>query len=94
VQFHGVITSDDSLAVGAIKYAQKNGLRIPEDLAVIGYNNSMLTACCHPELTSVDNRLENLSHQLVQTLLSVLSGEEMPAESVFSGKLIKRSTTP
>ena len=93
-RFHGVITSDDQLAIGAIKYAQKNGLRIPEDLAVIGYNNSMLTACCNPELTSVDNRLENLTHQLVQTLIGVLSGQEMPTESVFSGKLIKRSTTP
>ena len=93
-RFHGVITSDDQLAIGAIKYAQKNGLRIPEDLAVIGYNNSMLTACCNPELTSVDNRLENLTHQLVQTLIGVLSGQEMPTESVFSGKLIKRATTP
>lgn len=94
IHFHGVITSDDPLAIGAIKYAQKNGLRIPEDLSVIGYNNSMLTACCNPELTSVDNRLENLTHQLVQTLIGVLSGQEMPTESVFSGKLIKRSTTP
>jgi LacI family transcriptional regulator/LacI family asc operon transcriptional repressor len=94
ITFHGVVASDDQLAVGAIKYAQKNGLRIPEDLSIIGYNNSMLTACCQPELTSVDNRLEALTHQLVQTLLRVLSGEEMPAESVFSGKLIKRSMTP
>ena len=39
-------------------------------------------------------KMEALTHQLVQTLLRVLSGEEMPAESVFSGKLIKRSTTP
>ncbi|MBR4733647.1 MAG: LacI family DNA-binding transcriptional regulator [Lachnospiraceae bacterium] len=92
--FHGVIASDDQLAIGAIKYAQRNGLRIPGDLSVIGYNNSMLTKCCNPELTSVDNRLENLTHQLVQTLIGVLSGQEMPTESVFSGKLIKRSTTP
>ena len=92
--FHGIIASDDNLAIGAVKYAQNNGLKIPEDLAIIGYNNSMLTTCCTPELTSVDNRLENQTHQLVQTLLGVLGGEEMPAESVFSGKLIKRATTP
>lgn len=94
VTFHGVIASDDVLAIGALKYASNNELSIPEDLAVIGYNNSMLTACCLPELTSVDNRLEYQTHQLVQTLLGVLGGEEMPAESVFSGKLIKRATTP
>ena len=94
ITFHGVIASDDVLAIGAVKYAFNNDMRIPDDLAVIGYNNSMLTACCVPELTSVDNRLENQTHQLVQTLLGVLSGTEMPAESIFSGKLIKRATTP
>lgn len=91
--FHGVVTSDDSLAIGAIKYALRQGMHIPEDLSVIGYNNSMLTTCCTPELTSVDNRLETQTHQLVQTLLGVLSGEEMPKKSIFSGKLIKRGTT-
>lgn len=91
--FHGAIGADDSLAIGIIKYAQKAGLSIPEDLSVIGYNNSMLTACTTPELTSVDNRLETQTHQLVQTLLGVLSGKEMPMKSIFSGRLIKRGTT-
>lgn len=93
LNFHGIIASEDTLAIGGIKYAQKKGLRIPEDLSVIGYNNSMLTTCCTPELTSVDNRLETLTHQLVQTLLRVLAGEEMPKKSIFSGKLIERGTT-
>lgn len=93
ISFHGIIASDDALAIGALKYAQQKNLRVPQDFSIIGYNNSMLTSCCMPELTSVDNRLESQTHQLVQTLLGVLSGEEMPAESVFSGKLIKRGTT-
>lgn len=93
LSFHGIIASEDPLAIGAIKYALKNGMRIPQDLSVIGYNNSMLTTCCTPELTSVDNRLETQTHQLVQTLLGVLSGKEMPKKSIFSGKLIKRGTT-
>ena len=77
----------------ALKYAQKKGIRIPEDLSVMGYNNSMLTNCCTPELTSVDNRIETQTHQLVLTLLSELAGEEMPKKSIFSGKIIKRGTT-
>ena len=89
LSFHGVIASEDPLAIGAMKYARRQGLCVPEDLSVIGYNNSMLTTCC----TSVDNRLETQTHQLVQTLLGVLQGEEMPKKSIFSGKLIKRGTT-
>lgn len=91
--FHGIITSNDSLAIGSIKYAKQADLSIPEDLSVIGYDNSILTTCCTPELTSVDNRLETLTHQLVQTLLGVLAGKEMPKKSIFSGRLIKRGTT-
>jgi len=93
IEFHGILASEDSLAIGGVKYAQRRGLRIPEDLSVIGYNNSILTTCCTPELTSVDNCLETMTHQLVQTLLFVLAGREMPKKVVFSGKLIERSTT-
>ena len=50
ITFHGVIAADDSLALGALKYAREMKLRIPEDLAIIGYNNSMLVNCCDPGL--------------------------------------------
>lgn len=93
VFFDGIIAAEDSLAVGGIKYAKRKGLRIPQELSIIGYNNSILTDCCTPELTSVDNRLETLAHQLVQTLLRVINGEEMPKKAVYSGRLIKRGTT-
>lgn len=93
VSFHGVLASEDSLAIGSIKYAKRHQLRVPEDLSVIGYNNSILTSCCTPELTSIDNRLETMTHQLVNTLIQVLSGEEMPKKSIFSGHLIQRGTT-
>lgn len=93
VTFNGIIASEDALAIGSIKYAQRAGICIPEDLSVIGYNNSMLTTCCTPELSSVDNCLKSQAHQLVQTLLGVLAGESVPAKSIFSGKLVKRGTT-
>ena len=93
IPFRGVIAADDSLAIGAIKYAQRKGLSIPDDISVIGYNNSVLTNCCTPELTSVDNCLEMQTHQLVQTLLHVIAGEEVPNKIIFSGKLIKRNST-
>ena len=91
--FDGIICADDNLAMSAIKYAKRNNLDLPGDLSVIGYNNSMLTSCCTPELTSVDNKLETLTHQLVKTLMGVLNGEELPKKSIFDGVLVKRGTT-
>ena len=68
-------------------------MRIPEDLAVIGYNNSSLATIFEPELTSVDNKLKPLSEQLVNTLLGVLKGSEMPGKTEYSAELIERRTT-
>lgn len=91
--FDGVIASDDILAIGAMKYSKLKNLSVPDDFAVIGYNNSLITSCCEPALTSVDNRLHTQCGQLVKTLMGVLSGNEMPQKVIFSGELIKRGTT-
>lgn len=93
VQFDGVITSDDELALGAVKFAKHAGLKIPEDLAIIGYSNSMLATCGVLELTSVDIRLEKLCQHLISSLLRVFDGEEIPQQAYFTGELIERETT-
>lgn len=93
LDFNAVVASDDILAMGAMKYSKRQKLSVPDDFAIIGYNNSLLTSCCEPPLTSVDNRLQTLCSQLVKTLMGVLSGSEMPQKVIFSGELIKRGTT-
>lgn len=93
ISFHGLIAADDILALAGVKYAKEMNLSIPEDLTIIGYNNSMLTCCCDPEITSIDNKLETLCQQLITTLMGVLGGNEMPKKTIFSGELIKRGTT-
>lgn len=92
-KFSAVIASEDALAIGAVKYAYENNLKVPEDLSIIGYNNSVLSTCSTPSLTSIDNKLETQTHQLVKTLMGVLNGDEMPKKSIFSGSLVSRATT-
>lgn len=93
VKFDGVITSDDELALGTVKFAKLAGLRIPEDLEIIGYSNSMLATSGVLELTSVDIKLEKICQHLISSLLRVFDGEEIPQQAVFSGELIERETT-
>ena len=87
------MTSEDVLAVGVFKYARIVGREVPEDLPIIGYNNSSYCLCCEPELSSVDNKLEMLCDQSVGTLLKVLSGESVPQKMVFMGELVRRGST-
>jgi LacI family transcriptional regulator/LacI family asc operon transcriptional repressor len=91
--FHGVIATDDVLALAAVKYAKEAGIPVPGQLSIIGYNNSLLAVCCEPELTSIDNKLETLCQHLINTLMGVLGGSEMPKKTIFAGELIRRGTT-
>lgn len=91
--FDAVIASDDELAISAIKFAKAAGLSIPGDLSVIGYNNSLLSLCCEPELTSVDNRLEYLCNTSVSLLMNLLNGKSAPDKTVVSADIIVRETT-
>lgn len=93
LKFDAIMTSVDELAIAAVKFAKSRNLRIPEDVSIIGYNNSLLALCTDPEITSVDNQLEPLCNQLVKTCIGRLNGEEMPQKIIFSGELIKRGTT-
>ncbi len=93
IQYDAVFCSEDILAIGALKYARSRGIRVPEDLEVTGYNNSVLCLCCDPEMTSVDNRLEDLCTHIARTLVTVLEGGQGEQRKVFSGRVIPRGTT-
>lgn len=93
LKFDGILTSDDSLAVGAVKYAHVTGRQIPDDLSIIGYNNSSLAVCTDPELTSVDTKVEALCTTTINTLMGVFNGGNVPSRTTIAADLIKRATT-
>lgn len=93
LEFDGIVTSDDSLAVSALKYAKAYNLSVPEQLSIIGYNNSIMSECCEPELTSVDNKIETLCIHAVSTLMRVFTNSNVPAKTMFSADIVKRETT-
>ena len=93
VIFDAVLASEDFWAVAAVKYARQRNLVIPDELSIIGFNNSQLAQCCEPELTSIDNKVEQMSITTVQKLMSVLNGEQITAQTVLQGELVLRETT-
>lgn len=93
LEFDAVITSDDSLAAGAVKYANTMEISIPDELSIIGYNNSILSLCSDPELTSIDSKVEALCTTTVNTLMGVFSGGNVPSRTTIAADLIKRETT-
>lgn len=92
-RFSAIVCADDKLAVGAVKFAHRRGLSVPDELSVAGFNNLSVATYCEPELTSIDNKLESICHHCVSSLISVLNGSEIPKKTVFSYELIQRGST-
>jgi len=92
-KYDAIIASDDMIAISCIKFAKSVGLSIPEDLSIVGYNNSIIAQYCEPELTSIDNKVDCLAKNCVRSLMGVLSGEEIPSKTVYSTQLVQRDTT-
>ncbi len=93
VKFDAVLASEDSLAIGALKYAKAAGKAVPGEMCVVGYNNSAYCTFCEPELSSVDNKLKAICDHIVETLMGVLGGKEMPQKTVFTGEMVLRQST-
>ena len=93
LKFDAVVAAEDLLAVSAIKYAKQAGLEIPKDLAIIGYNNSLLSLSTEPELSTIDNHIETISITAVNTLMRVFDGNDVPNKTTISNDLVERGTT-
>lgn len=94
LEFDSVFACNDTLAIGVLKYARAKGIEIPAELSVTGYNNSRITICCEPELTSVDNKVGLLCTNAVNSLVRVLQGDtEVLQNSKVACELVKRCTT-
>ncbi len=61
MKFDSVLATGRRSGRGAIKYANAKLLKIPEELCITGFNNSALSICCDPELSSIDNKVEELA---------------------------------
>ncbi len=75
-----VFFCSDFMAVAAFETLRQAGKRIPEDVAVIGYDDIPLAAHCHPKLTTVRQEVYEGGRGLVKKLLLLLAGEQPDSE--------------
>ena len=67
--------------------------KIPEEVAVIGINNSFYAELSTPQLTSLDNMLYDQSLTVVRTLLDLLTGNHVNRQVMICSEIVERETT-
>ncbi|WP_288541341.1 LacI family DNA-binding transcriptional regulator [uncultured Bifidobacterium sp.] len=94
VDFDAVVCQSDQLARGCIDALKERGLRIPDDVAVIGHDNwSILTTSSRPPLTSIDNNTELLGRVAARYLIDAINGNPHHGVEYLPCKLIQREST-
>jgi DNA-binding LacI/PurR family transcriptional regulator len=91
-----LVCASDPLALGAIRGARRSGLSVPEDVSVVGYDDSAFMSSVEPPLTTVRQPIEAMGRAAVSALLAQIRGEEtVAAELLFEPELVvRRSTSP
>ncbi|QRV02523.1 LacI family DNA-binding transcriptional regulator [Arcanobacterium phocisimile] len=89
-----IIFASDIMAYGAIRYCQSSGLQIPDDLSIVGFDDSPLNAFTNPPLTTLHQPVKTMCETAVTTLLGMINGTQSPIGAMkFEPELIVREST-
>jgi len=88
-----IIYATDLMANAGVLALKKTGRRIPEQVAVIGVDNSIYSRICSPTLTSLDNKMKSLSITCSQILVNVLKGEKIANKMMVFSSIVEREST-
>ena len=89
----GIIYTTDLLAVGGLEAAKKMGKRIPQDLAIMGIDNTMYGEIVTPKLSSLDNKLVEVSQNASRAILDALDKKEVSHKVMLLTDIKERETT-
>jgi LacI family transcriptional regulator len=89
-----VFTANDQSAFGVIAAAREAGLRVPDDISVVGFDDIPMAEQFHPALTTVRQPFQLMASSAVNTLLAQVAGNDAAAQRVtFAAELVVRSST-
>lgn len=93
--FDALVCRDDLAAIGALRALRERGLRIPEDVAVTGWDNIEMTAVTFPSITTVAPDLEALAERAMSLLIQRMSGYDGIGRHELVGyQLVVRESAP
>jgi len=92
IQFDAVFSGDDDSAIGVLDALKQAGLRIPEDVSVAGFDDSIFAGLLSPPLTTVRAPIEAVGHEAVHQLIRLIRGEDAdPVTTIPTEVILRRS---
>lgn len=88
-----IIAINDAAALGVLQSLREHHLRVPEDISVVGYDNTLFSTVAVPALTSVDYGYDLMGKRLIETAISAIHNTIPNNHQVLQPKLIVRDST-
>lgn len=91
-----IFAQNDFIGLGAVRAIQEKGLRVPQDISVIGFDDYLPSRLSKPQLTSIKPPFEEMGRTALQRLLQHLDGDEKASDrqnALLPCELIQREST-
>jgi LacI family transcriptional regulator len=93
--FSAICAANDLMAIGAMRFAVEKGIRVPEQLSLIGFDGIKLSQYTHPSLTTIDQAIKSLGEIAAATLIRAITREPHAAHEhhILKPSLVIREST-
>ena len=88
--FEAVVTSNDSIALSMLIDFQSRGVRVPDEVAVAGFDDDSRAACSMPPLTTMRLPSYEIGRQAVDLVLAQIAGEQVPERTLVPPRMMVR----
>lgn len=89
----GILACNDMVAIAAYKILLNKGLRVPEDVQLMGFDNIRFSRLFAPEFSTIIQPIREMGTLAVQVIVRYANGEPIRKENVFDVSLMERQTT-
>jgi DNA-binding LacI/PurR family transcriptional regulator len=89
----GVFAASDNMAAGALRTLRASGRRVPEDVAVVGFDDLEVARRTEPALTTVSQPIRGLGQEMATMLVRLIDGES-PTPVILPTHLVVRGSAP
>ncbi len=90
--YDGIVAACDTIALGMMKALNEHGLQVPQQVAIVGYDDIEVAAFSHPSLTTVRQDTKAGGKLLVQTLMALINGDTPQSQSLDTYLVVRGSS--